>query len=91
MGSEMCIRDRANAIGASISQVSGEYGRIYPYNQIPRDKAMADAKEKATAAAIESGADETTIEVVEVDEVPLAYHPENANRVKIKVVGNLTK
>lgn len=81
----------ANAIGASISQVSGEYGRIYPYNQIPRDQAMADAKKKAIEAATESGADENTIEVVEVDEVPLAYHPENANRVKIKVVGNLAK
>lgn len=50
----------------------GEYGRIYPYNQIPRDQAMADAKKKAIEAAIESGADENTIEVVEVDEVPLA-------------------
>ncbi|UYN55744.1 PTS transporter subunit EIIC [Lacticaseibacillus chiayiensis] len=33
----------------------------------------------------------TIIQVVEIDEVPLAYHPENANRVKIKVVGNLAR
>ncbi|KRK74381.1 hydantoinase/oxoprolinase family protein [Lacticaseibacillus nasuensis] len=79
----------ANAIGASIGQVSGEYTRLYPYAEIPRETAMVDAKAHAEAAATASGADPATLAVVEVEEVPLAYHPANANRVKIKVVGEL--
>lgn len=40
------------------------------------------------AVAIESDADEATIEA---DDMSLTYHSENTNRVKIKVVGNLAR
>lgn len=37
----------ANAIGASIAQISGQYEQIYVYSKIQRDAALADAQEKA--------------------------------------------
>ncbi|WP_088816388.1 MULTISPECIES: hydantoinase/oxoprolinase N-terminal domain-containing protein [Listeria] len=79
----------ANAIGASISQISGQYEQIYIYAKQPREEALQDAENKARAQATLAGAIENTIEVVEIDEIPLAYHPDNANRLRIKVVGNL--
>ncbi|MDF8081020.1 hypothetical protein P4755_15375, partial [Listeria monocytogenes] len=36
-----------------------------------------------------AGAVPDTIAVVEVEEIPLAYHPGNATRLRVKVVGNL--
>ena len=36
-----------------------------------------------------AGADPATIEVVEIDEVPLTYVPSNATRVRVKAVGDL--
>ena len=50
---------------------------------------MADAKEKAAHQAQLAGAIEETIELVEVEETPLAYHPENATRLRVKVVGKM--
>ncbi|WP_239253447.1 hydantoinase/oxoprolinase family protein [Listeria ilorinensis] len=79
----------ANAIGASISQISGQYEQIYIYSQKPRDEALRDAELKARGQATLAGAIEQTIEVVEVEEIPLAYHPDNATRLRVKVVGNL--
>ncbi|EIA20769.1 putative hydantoinase [Listeria fleischmannii 1991] len=79
----------ANAIGASISQISGQYEQIYIYAKQARDEALQDAESKARTQAVLAGAIKETIEVVEVDEIPLAYHPDNANRLRIKVVGNL--
>ncbi|WP_332236895.1 hydantoinase/oxoprolinase family protein [Sporolactobacillus sp. KGMB 08714] len=81
--------DVANAIGACISQVSGQYEKIYIYDQINREDAMQDAKDHAINQAIEAGAAEDSIETVDVEEVPLAYYPGNANRIRIKVVGDL--
>ena len=47
----------------------------------------------ATAAAIEraeaAGANPSSIEVVDVEEVPLTYVPSNATRVRVKAVGNI--
>jgi N-methylhydantoinase A/oxoprolinase/acetone carboxylase beta subunit len=50
---------------------------------------MNDAKQKATHQAKLAGAIEETIELVEVEETPLAYHPENATRLRVKVVGKM--
>ncbi|MBC2209407.1 hydantoinase/oxoprolinase N-terminal domain-containing protein [Listeria seeligeri] len=79
----------ANAIGASISQISGQYEQIYIYSQIEREVALQDAEQKAREQAGLAGAVADTIEVVEVEEIPLAYHPGNATRLRVKVVGNL--
>lgn len=80
----------ANAIGASISQISGQYEQIYIYSQTPRDEARKDAEERAKQQAILAGAKVETIELVEIEEIPLAYHPGNATRLRVKVVGELT-
>jgi N-methylhydantoinase A/oxoprolinase/acetone carboxylase beta subunit len=79
----------ANAVGAAIAQVSGEVDRVYALAEIGRAEALADARSKATQAAVAAGAREDTIEVVDVEDVPLAYLPGNATRVRVRVVGEL--
>ena len=79
----------ANAIGAAISKVSGTYEKLIDYNKIPREEALARAKEEAIQAAVAAGAARETVEIVEVEDVPLAYYAGNTNRVKIKAAGDL--
>jgi len=79
----------ANAVGAAIAQVSGEIDRVYALAEISRDAALADARERATDAAVAAGARRDSIEIVDVEDVPLAYLPGNATRVRVKAVGEL--
>ncbi len=79
----------ANAIGAAIAQVSGEVDRIVSLEGQTRESALAAAREDARRAAIAAGADPATVSVVEVEEVPIAYLPSNAVRIRIKAVGDL--
>jgi N-methylhydantoinase A/oxoprolinase/acetone carboxylase beta subunit len=79
----------ANAVGAAIAQVSGEVDRVYTLASISRDAALDDAKARATEAAVAAGAARDTIEIVDVEDVPLAYLPGNATRVRVKAVGEL--
>lgn len=79
----------ANAIGACIAQISGQYEQIYIYSTEPREDSLRDAQEKAVKQAVLAGADPATVELVEVEETPLAYHPGNATRLRVKVVGNM--
>jgi N-methylhydantoinase A/oxoprolinase/acetone carboxylase beta subunit len=91
VGVKSLIRDEngvvANAIGASIAQISGQYEQIYVYSKIDRQEALQDAQAKAIQQAELAGAISGTTELVEVEETPLAYHPENATRLRVKVVG----
>ena len=79
----------ANAVGAAIAQVSGEVDRVYALAEIGREEALADAKARATEAAVAAGALRESIEIVDVEDVPLAYLPGNATRVRVKAVGEL--
>jgi N-methylhydantoinase A/oxoprolinase/acetone carboxylase beta subunit len=79
----------ANAIGAAIAQVGGEVDRIFSLEQLPRDEALDEAKREAIEKAVEAGASEDTVHVVDVEEVPLAYLPSNATRIRVKAVGEL--
>ena len=79
----------ANAIGAAIAQVGGECDKIFSLAQITREEALEQAKQEATDRAIAAGADANTIEIVDVEEVPLAYLPGNATRIMAKAVGDL--
>lgn len=79
----------ANAIGAAIAQVGGETDRVFSLDKLSRDEALAQAKEEAIDKAITAGADEQTINVVDVEEVPLTYLPSNAVRIRVKAIGDL--
>ena len=79
----------ANAVGAAIAQVGGEIDRIYAYDDTPREDALEDARGLAIAAAREAGADAEGISIVDLEEVPLAYMPKGAVRIRVKAVGDL--
>ena len=79
----------ANAIGAAIAQIGGEIDRVFSYEQMGREAAIEVASEEARQRAIEAGADPESIEIVELDELPLTYMPGGAVRLRAKAVGNL--
>ena len=63
--------------------------QLINYDELPRDAALAKAKDDAAALAVEAGAIPETVEIIEVEDVPLAYYPGNTNRVKVKAAGDL--
>ena len=81
----------ANAIGSAISKVSGTYDGLADYLLIPREQALENAKQSAVQMAAKAGSIPQTIEIVEVEEIPLAYHPGNTSRIKVKAAGDLTR
>ncbi len=79
----------ANAIGAAIAQVGGECDRIFSLAELSRDEALDQAKSEASERAVNAGANAKSVEIVDVEEVPLAYLPGNATRIMVKAVGDL--
>jgi N-methylhydantoinase A/oxoprolinase/acetone carboxylase beta subunit len=77
----------ANAVGAAIAQVSGEVDQIF--QNLSRDEAIEQARRLADAQAASAGADPTTLSLVEVEDLPLAYLPGNSLRVRVRVVGEI--
>lgn len=80
----------ANAIGAAIAQVGGEVDRVVAMEGRSRDDVLDEAKAEATERAVSAGASAGTVRVVDVEEVPLAYVPGNAVRIRVKAVGDLS-
>jgi N-methylhydantoinase A/oxoprolinase/acetone carboxylase beta subunit len=82
--------EAANAVGAAIAQISGEVDRVYSLESRSRESALDEAKAEASAKAVEAGADGGTVQIVDVEDVPLTYLPGNATRIRVKAVGDLT-
>lgn len=79
----------ANAIGAAIAQVSGEIDRVFPLEQQSREEVLKTARELAVKEAVKAGAEENTVEIVDIDEIYLSYLPSNAVRIRVKAAGRL--
>ena len=79
----------ANAIGSAISKVSGTYEQLIDYNEVPREEALEKAKTEAAELAVKAGAIRDTVEIIDVEDVPLQYYPGNTCRVKVKAAGDL--
>lgn len=79
----------ANALGSAIAQVSGQVELVYKLDTISREAALEETKKAAINEAIKAGADPSTIKIVEVEDVPLAYLPGNATRIRAKAAGDL--
>lgn len=79
----------ANAVGAAIGQISGEVDRIFSLEGLTREEALGAARKEATDKAIAAGAQPESIELLDQEDVPLAYLPGNATRIRLKVVGEM--
>ena len=79
--------DCANAVGAAIAQVSGETDQVY--RDLSREEAIAAAEAQARARALAAGAERGTLQTVDVEDIPLAYLPGNALRVRVRVAGEM--
>lgn len=79
----------ANAIGAAIATASGQVEHVVDLGG-DRDAALAAVVEEAVARAVSAGADRDRTEVVEIEEVPLAYLTEPAVRVRVRAAGPLS-
>jgi N-methylhydantoinase A/oxoprolinase/acetone carboxylase beta subunit len=79
----------ANAIGASIAQVSGEFDSILAYTDNGRAAALEQARQTALQRAEAAGARPGSSVIFSVEEVPMAYMPGGGTRVRVKAVGDL--
>jgi len=79
--------DVAGAVGLAIAPAGGQADRIFRNRPADRDHAIAAAREEALARAIHAGADPDRVEVVAVNEVPLAYMHDPAIRIRVKAAG----
>lgn len=76
----------ANAVGAAMAQVSGEIDRIFQNRS--REEAITEARAIADERAIAAGARKDSLTLLDVEDMPLAYIPGNALRVRVRVVGD---
>jgi N-methylhydantoinase A/oxoprolinase/acetone carboxylase beta subunit len=79
----------ANAIGAALGQVSGQIEKIYSLDEMTREEALEEARMGAVHEATAAGADPATIEIVHLEDIPLAYLPGNAILIRVKAAGLL--
>ena len=79
----------ANAIGAAIAQVGGQVEKVFSLDGMSRQTALDSAKNEAIGRAVEAGADRHSVEIVELDEIPLTYLPSNAILIRAKAAGDL--
>jgi N-methylhydantoinase A/oxoprolinase/acetone carboxylase beta subunit len=80
--------DCANAVGAAIAQISGETDQVY--REMTREAAIAAATAQAIERAVAAGAERASLATVDIEDMPLAYLPGNALRVRVRVAGEMS-
>jgi N-methylhydantoinase A/oxoprolinase/acetone carboxylase beta subunit len=81
--------DVANAIGAAIASVSGQIDRIFEQGPGGRGALLDEARQAAHDEAVRAGADPAAVEIVALEELPLAYLTTPAVRIRAKAAGPL--
>ena len=65
--------------------MSGETDQVY--REMTREDAIAAATEQAIERAVAAGAERASLATVDIEDMPLAYLPGNALRVRVRVAG----
>jgi hypothetical protein len=56
-----------------------------------REDAIAAAEAQAKERAVAAGADRASLQTVDVEDMPIAYLPGNALRVRVRVAGDMRR
>jgi len=78
----------ANAFGAAIAQIGGEGLAVFNLNETTRQEAKQKTINMAIENAISNGAKVNTIQILNIEELPLAYLPDTI-KIKVKVFGEI--
>ena len=81
--------DAANAVGAAIASVSGQVDRIFRLGSQGRAAILREATEEAMDNAVAAGAEADSVQIVEIEEIPLAYLNTPTVRIRVKAAGSL--
>jgi N-methylhydantoinase A/oxoprolinase/acetone carboxylase beta subunit len=79
----------ANAVGAAMAQVSMEDDRVMDLAVTSREAAVERMQQDVRGRIIAAGADPDTIDLVDVETLPLSYMPGHLMRIKVRMVGDL--
>ncbi len=77
----------ANALGAAIAQVSGDIDKMFSMAGRKRELVLEEAANEAKQKAIDAGADPDTVELIDLEELPMAYVTSEFVRIKAKAAG----
>jgi len=81
--------DAANAVGAAIASVSGQVDRIFHLGSQGREAILREATQEAIDNAVAAGAEADSVQIVEIEEIPLAYLNTPTVRIRVKAAGSL--
>ena len=79
----------ANAVGAAIGKIGAEAEIVYSRGDQGRSTAHDEVRRQAIERATAAGADGATIEITEVDEIPISYLEDPIVRLRVKAVGEM--
>jgi N-methylhydantoinase A/oxoprolinase/acetone carboxylase beta subunit len=79
----------ANAVGAAMGKVGAESEIVYSRGKESRIITLDRARKLATDKAIAAGADRQTVEIMEIEEVPISYLDEPLVRLRVKAAGEI--
>jgi N-methylhydantoinase A/oxoprolinase/acetone carboxylase beta subunit len=82
--------DVANAVGAAIASVSAQVDRVFHLGPGGRQAALEEATRQAQEQTVRAGASADAVEIVEIEELPLAYLNVPAVRMRVKAAGPLS-
>ncbi|MBQ4792748.1 hydantoinase/oxoprolinase family protein [Pectobacterium versatile] len=81
--------DAANAVGVALGAVGAQIERVVKMPDNDREKIKSELQQQTICLAEEMGARPGSVEIIDYQEIPLAYLPGNSVQVKIKAAGNL--
>ncbi|TVY45805.1 putative D-/L-hydantoinase subunit A [Lachnellula occidentalis] len=79
----------ANAVGAAISKIAGSVDSTFVPGAKTIDQEIEAAKALAIERCVAAGGNKNTIEVMEIDIVPISYVTNGATKLQVRVVGDL--
>ena len=79
------------AIGTTIAEIGAFAEGVFDLEQDDRDESIARTIEQAKDNAELSGAVRSTVEVIDIEEIPFTYMPGKREKVRVRVKGSIFK